>query len=236
MRHDRRFSRRPSRGSRAARRAVRRAAAAIVLIGWAAGPLAAQESFRRPEPPTPKLQLSVFGGALTPLPKLNDDGTNSAELSATVGGGAELDAWLANGFGIGVQAWFSSPDVTRRTIDPTSRFPVPTELGSVDYIAATINLMYRPHLTGAAAIIRPYFAIGGGLRRLDFEPIAVTVGEDETSAVGTIAAGAHVALWEAVSFRFEARDYLSSFDSTAFPESKLQNDLVVTAGIGVALR
>jgi len=214
------------------RTAAGRCLAGALMLALTAGPLAAQDG----EPRAPKLQLSVFGGAYTPLPKLADGGTNSAELSATVGGGVELDAWFPSGLGLGVQGWFAKPDITRRTIDPTSGFPIPTELGSVDYIAATINVMYRPRLSGAAAIIRPYFAVGGGIRRLDFDPGAISVGEDETKAVGTLAAGAHVGVWNSVSFRFEARDYVSSFDSRAFPESKLQNDIVVSFGFGIALR
>lgn len=182
------------------------------------------------------LELTGFVGALTPLAKLADSGdTIRAELSTKVAFAAELDYWLGS-FGIGVVGHYSNPELTIQ-IAPSDGgdFPTALQLGGVDYFTLTGNLLWRPVLEGSAAVVRPYFGIGAGIASITY-PTSEDYPEisDETRFTGSLVGGAQVALRRGWFVRLDIRDYISSFDTEPFRESKMQHDLVTSIGVGYA--
>ncbi|MFQ5689776.1 MAG: hypothetical protein ACE5HQ_05840 [Gemmatimonadota bacterium] len=189
-----------------------------------------------PEPFEPsRIDLVVFGGALTPLSDLTkDENSFGTVITAAASLGAEGTYWFENGFGVAVQALYAPADLR---ITPTSfQGAVPPDLGSADYIAAAASLRYRLRLEGVAEIVQPYFGLGAGIRHLSVDAIASPEVDDVTDPVATAAAGAFVTVSRLFKFRFELRDWVSSFDTPTNGDSRIQNDISVTIGVGVKLR
>lgn len=179
-------------------------------------------------------------GALTPLAQLAESDetitgdTVTAEFSTRIAFAAELDYWFGD-FGIGVVGGYSNPELTIQIAPPGDiGFSVPLQLGSTDYFMLTGNLMWRPGLSGSAAIVRPYLGVGAGMVSITYPKSDDFTIEDETRFTGTLLAGAHIALSKGWFFRVDIRDYISQLNTEPFQESKMQHDLVTSIGIGYA--
>ncbi len=199
--------------------------------------------------PSSSLELTGYVGALTPLADLASAGDSiSLEFSTKMAFSAGLDLWFPSGLGVGVLGGYSRPDMTVQLVLPPLGEGLPTRtrelnLGAADYWYAVGTLMYRPNLGGPAALVRPYFVAGGGVLHtaegagtveVDEGPIAISV-ESATKPVGVVGVGGHVLLGKSWFLRLEIRDYISSFDSEPFSDGKLQNDLISSFGVGLAL-
>ena len=224
-------------------RALRAAAGAmaVALAAVASVPPAhAQEEpdpFGRQAPPpeAATLEVSAFGGVLTPLSDLTDDPASfGTVLTAAPSIGAEAVLWFGEGFGAALQGVWAPADLEIRPTD----FPgaVPTELGGADWIAGTVRLLYRLELSGAARVIEPFAGVGVGLRHLDVDPQASPEVEDATDPVAAVGAGALVRVTPLWGVRLEVRDYVSSFESPATGDARIQNDLAVSIGAVLRLR
>jgi len=241
---------------RAARKsAVRAAVLAALLFVTMPRVAAAQQSplagenVYPPGEPTSSLELTGYLGALTPLVDLASAGDSiSLELSTKLAFSAGLDLWFPSGLGVGVLGGYSRPDMTVQLVLPSLGEGLPTRteelnLGAADYWYAVGTLMYRPNLGGPAALVRPYFLAGGGVLHtaegsgtvtVDESPITISV-ESATKPVGVVGVGGHVLLGKSWFLRLEIRDYISSFDSEPFSDGKIQNDLISSFGLGLAL-
>lgn len=183
------------------------------------------------EPRTTGPEVAVSGGVLAPLSLLSSsDVSFSTEVStsAAVSGGV---AWWLGAFGVEARGVWAP---ARLGLRPTGiGGAIPDNLGDAEYLAGTIDLVYRLRLAGPAGMVEPYVAAGAGVRRLELDPIARPEVRSTTDPVGTLAAGARVDLWRPVAIRFEVRDHVSRFDATETGSSKLQNDVLVTLGLTV---
>ena len=229
-------------GKAAGVRAVK-AGLGMALVGalLAPGVASAQESSiaeEQPEERRGSLELSGSLGVLTPLSSLASLDVQAvdtavvvrSDLSTTVAFVAELDYFFPNGLGIGVQGVYAGPDVTAQVVDTTAVPPAFVDLGTANYWAVSGNIMYRPHLTGPAALVTPYGAIGVGVRSLSFSQNGTLGLANSTDFMGTAALGAIVDLADWIGLRGELRYNLSSYKSPLTGGSNLQNDIIVSVG------
>ncbi|HKK07402.1 MAG TPA: hypothetical protein VKA44_00805 [Gemmatimonadota bacterium] len=177
-------------------------------------------------------ELFAIGGGLAPLARLSSDpGSFATEVSSAPVVGGAGGYWLPDGLGLGVQVLYAPANLN---VLPTAfQGPIPTGLGDARYLAATAELRYRLRPAGPAGVLAPYIALGGGIRRLEFDAIAHMDVQDTTDPVGTAALGVETGLIGPVAMRLELRDYVSSFDASATGESHIQNDVLITVGLGV---
>jgi len=199
----------------------------------APGALNAQSSDENP--PTTGLEFGASIGVLTPLAKLADSGdTIRAEFSTKMSFGAELDYWFGAGFGIGIVGGYSRPELTLQVVEDVGAFPTAIDLGSVDLWTAGANIMWRPELSGSAATVRPYFGGGVALVSVTYPTGGPLEVEDESRLAGTILGGAHVVITGGWFARLDVRDYISTFDTAPFDETKTQHDLITSVVVGYA--
>jgi hypothetical protein len=204
-------------------------------------PLAGENVYPAGEPSS-SLELTAWVGVLTPLGDLasQEDGV-SAEFSTQLAFSLGLDLWFPSGLGIGVLGGYSRPDFTYQLLPAGGTFPVELDFGATDYVYGVGTLQYRPNLGGPAALVRPYFLAGGGVLHTgsaagSSEDGEITFSMDgRTRPVGVIGFGGHVLLGKSWFLRLEIRDYVSSFDSEPFEDAELQNDLIASFGLGIAL-
>lgn len=197
--------------------------ATLLLVFASAAP--AQE----PRPNGP--EVSVSGGVLAPLSLLSSsDVSFSTEVStsAAVSGGF---AWWLGAVGVEARGVWAP---ARLGLRPTGiGGAVPDDLGDAEYLAGTLDLVYRLRLTGPARMVEPFVAVGAGVRRLELDPIARPEVRSATDPVGTLAVGTRVDLRPTMAIRLEVRDHVSRFDATETGSSKLQNDVLVAVGLSV---
>lgn len=180
------------------------------------------------------LELTGYFGAMLPLSKLaNRDDMFKAELSTKTAFGASLDYWFGGSWGIQVMGGIAQPDLTVSTVDPDTNFPLSVELGTVDFVHGEATILYRPQLTGAAAVLLPYFGVGVGMRKLNFPDESEFEDSDDVTFIVT--AGSHIRLGSRTFLRLDVRDLISSFDPGDLDESKLQNEVVLNIGLGIGL-
>jgi len=180
------------------------------------------------------LELTGYIGAALPLSQLANQGdTIKAEISTKPVFGASLDYRLSRNWGVQVMGGLGKPELTVSAVDPSSGFPVTTNMGSVDYLHAEATILYRPQLTGAAAVLLPYFGVGAGIRSLSFPDGSGFEDSDDVTLI--ITAGSHIKLNEHVHLRLDIRDLVSSFESAGLDDSRLQNEFLVNVGLGVGL-
>ncbi|MEN8144848.1 MAG: hypothetical protein ABFS14_07840 [Gemmatimonadota bacterium] len=214
------------------RRASRRTGliAALVIGGFAAAganPAWGQDS-------AGGVEIKPFVGLYSPLSSLADQGdTLQVEMSTAVAFGADVTYWLPSGLGVTGLFAYSSPDVTSQ--DLSMGFPIRVSFGNADVLFFGGSLMYRPNLSGAASIVRPYFGVGAGARRVTFPADPGLSFEDGTSVAGILSGGADVTLNDRVLFSLGVRDFISSFDDPVLDDSKRQHDIVLSAGFAVRL-
>jgi len=188
----------------------------------------AAELRREGRPDDGGLEVVGFAGFFTPLATLSDDpGSFATEMSSAgaFGGGA---GWWFGPIGVIGEFLYVPGDLTVRP----SEFggPIPNDLGDADYLAGTVNVAYRLRLPGPASVVEPYFALGGGLRDLSFDPIAQRDVSDATDPVGSVAAGTSTRIFEGGLLRFQIRDLISTFEAPGEGSSTIQNDIVVSIG------
>lgn len=192
-------------------------------------------------------ELTGYLSLLTPLSDLASSGDSlSLEFSTDIAFGLGLDYWFPSGLGIGIMGGYSQPEMTvQRVLPPVSPgLPTLTEelnLGATDYAYGVATLMYRPNLQGGWGMVRPYFVAGGGVLHTgdatgtnEDGSFSITV-DSQTKPVGVVGLGGHILLGNSWFLRLEFRDYISSYDQERFDDSKLQNDLVSSVGIGLTL-
>lgn len=227
----------PSTAALRPRGALGLAAAALLL--WPAplsgqaspGPGPGPEERRRPT-----VEATVFGGVLAPLRRLTaDPQTFETEISSSGLVGAEMTWWSAGRLGLAAQFVWAPARLSLIPTDFTGALP--EELGDADYLAASGDVRYRlPVPPEVADLLRPYLALGAGVRRLGVDPIASPEVEDATDPMATAAAGSHVRLGADLGLRVEVRDRLSLYHGPTSGEGRLQNDLAITVGLGMDLR
>jgi hypothetical protein len=180
------------------------------------------------------IEIKPFVGLFSPLSSLADQGdTLQVELSTAGAFGAEVTYWLPGGLGVAGLVTFSSPEVTSQ--DLSMGFPVRISFGNGDILFFGGSLMYRPNLSGAASIVRPFFGVGAGARRVTFPTDPGLAFEDATSVAAILSGGADVTLNDRVLFSLGVRDFVSSFDDPVLDSSKRQHDMVLSAGFAVRL-
>jgi len=210
--------------------------AALAIALGSARPAVAQ-SEENAAPRRNHVELTAFVGAFTPLSDLaTDAATTSAEISTDVAVGGAIAYWLPSGLGFELQGQFVPAELTVQQVPGGGGRPTTTDLGNADYIAGTINLIFRPNLRGPLQVLLPFVEVGAGVRRLNVDAQASSITNDATDAIGTVAGGTFTRLSDRLSLRFEVRDYISSFATDNFTDSKLQNDVTVSFGLTAALR
>jgi hypothetical protein len=205
------------------------------------------ENVYPPMADTRGFEITGYLGVLTPLADLASAGDSlSLEFSTDLAFGLGLEYWFASGLGIGVSGGYSQPEMTvQRVLPPVSPgLPTLTEelnLGGTDYVYGVATLMHRPNLQGSWGLVRPYFLAGGGVVHSgsatgtnEDGDFSFTV-ESDTRPAGVIGVGGHILLGNSWFLRLEFRDYISSFSQDRFADSKLQNDLVSSIGVGLTL-
>ena len=180
------------------------------------------------------VELTGYIGAILPLSQLANQGdTVKAEISTKPVFGASLDYRLSGNWGVQVMGGFGRPELTVSAVDAGSGFPVTINMGTVDYLHAEATILYRPQLTGAAAVLLPYFGVGAGIRSLSFPDGSGFEDSDDVTLI--ITAGSHISLSERVHLRLDIRDLVSSFESAGLDDSRLQNEFLINVGLGIGL-
>lgn len=180
----------------------------------------------------PRLHATAFAGVLAPLARLTTDPqTFETEVSSSAMAGAEVGWWPRRRLGLAVQAAWAPAKLSLIPTDFTGALP--GELGDADYLVGSVEARYRLPLPPEVSLVRPYVALGGGLRRLDVDPIASPEVTDATDPMATAAAGAHVRLGGGVDLRIELRDRVSVYGSPTGGGDRVQNDLGITVGLGI---
>lgn len=218
-------------GRTGGRAATIAAIAALSLPAAAAG----QQTMDIPSQPAASstVELTGYVGALLPMSRLGAEGDSlQAELSTRPAFGASLEFWFGGGFGLGIMGGYANPSLGLTSADADTGAQTQVALGTVDYLHGEALLLWRPELTGAAAVLLPYFGAGAGVRHLGFESDSGF--EDTSDLVLVLNIGAHVQISEAVHMRLDVRDLISSFQGP-FEDSDQQHDLFVQVGFGIGL-
>lgn len=202
-------------------------ALALVLLLLAARPVRAQAPGSQPER-GPVVSLS--GSVLTPLTSLTEsDVTFDTELSSSAGFSGGLTWWLEEHLGVAGRGTWAPAKLNLRGVPPGAA--VPDDLGDADYLAGTLEVRYRFLPGGAASVLEPFVALGGGVRHLSLEPVALPEARSATDGVLTAAGGTLVRVWERTSLRVELRDLVSEFDATETGSGLWQHDVLVSVGV-----
>lgn len=179
--------------------------------------------------------VTAFAGLLAPLNDLTADPTSfGTAVTSSVALGVEAAFWLGRRWGVGLQGVYAPADLSLKP-SPEFQGVVPENLGGADYLAGGVSVLHRFSFAGPATVIEPYFGAGLGVRRLSVDPIAQPEVEDRTGVAGTLTGGAFVPISRVWAVRLEVRDWVSSFESPTTTESRLQNDIAVTVGLGAAI-
>lgn len=213
-------------------------AAALLLLLLLPAPLAGQgppgAAPAGGERAVPTVEVAAFGGILAPLARLTTDPESfETEVSASGLVGGDVTWWVAGRLGLSGRVAWAPAELTLIPTDFTGALP--DELGDADYLSGTAEVRYRLPVPAEAELLRPYLALGGGVRRLSVDPIAEPEVTDATDPVATAAAGSHVRLGSALDLRFELRDRVSRYRSPTTGEERIQNDLSVTVGLAAGL-
>lgn len=179
--------------------------------------------------------MTLAGGVLTPLADLTSDPESFGTAVTTAAAlSVGLSWWTAPRWGVGLEATYAPADLRIRPTD--FQGVIPESLGSADWWSATVNLMHRFPLRGAASVAEPYLAVGAGVRHLSVDEIAAPEVQNATDPVGTVAAGMGLRLDRVLSLRLELRNRMSTYTSPRTDEARFQSDLTVGVGLGIQLR
>ena len=176
-------------------------------------------------------EFTGFVGVLQPLSNLTENpSTYGTTIPPDVLMGGEVTWWASSAVGVGIMGLYSP--ATLNPVQATGPGRGIGRLGELEYMTAMANLTFRLRSAGATGLLEPYASVGAGLRRLRFAARAVPE-ISATDPAATVAAGLRVALSPSVWLRAEVRDMASFYISRATDESKLQNDVVITLGLGI---
>ena len=176
-------------------------------------------------------EIVGFVGVLQPLSNLTEDPTTfGTTIPPDVLMGGEVTWWASSAVGIGIMGLYSPATLNPVQASGLGRGGI-GRLGELEYMTGMANLTFRLRSSGAAGLLEPYASVGAGLRRLRFAARAVPE-ISATDPAATVAAGLRVALSSSVWLRAEVRDMASFYISRATDVSKLQNDVVITIGLG----
>jgi hypothetical protein len=180
------------------------------------------------------VQFAAFVGWVAPISNLTDNADNfSTVMNPYVAFGAEAMYWMSETFGIGLLGLFAPSELHATQVQPGVEV---LDLGNANYLAAVANAVYRVPVSGTASAVQPYFAAGFGIRHLDLDDTLATEAASSTDPTGSIAAVAWIPLSGSVALRAELRDFVSFFESPINGDSKLQNDIAISIGIGTRIR
>jgi len=180
----------------------------------------------QPAAPTrPALEVAVLGGSIVPLGNLieNRDGIN-AKLSSNGAVGGELALWLPSGVGVAGSVLYSQVSVV--ATPGANGFALTSGgLGNARYVAALAEVRYRYATSGAHSVIEPYWSVGGGIRRISFDPIAAPDLTTASNFVFTTALGTYANVsprWGLrLDLRFLAGRYSEGISDTNLSETDL---------------
>jgi len=178
------------------------------------------------------VEFFAVAGVLQPLANLTTNPTSfGTQISPSLTYGGELTFWSSDLLGIGIMGAYAPAGMSAFTTQLSS--PAPTDLGSTDYMAGLLNLTFRINSSGSASALEPYFTIGGGVRRIlvdgTFDPEVTSSTDPAATAALGIRVPAIAGLW----FRGELRNIASRYKSPVTGEMSLQNDILITVGIGL---
>lgn len=216
---------------------AKRATLGLALTLWlGVGPAAAQMTDEADEElagPT-GFQIGAFVGWVSPLSNLTENPDAFATVvNPYVAFGGEAVYWLTSTFGIGAFGLFAPSQLRATQLqDPTAS----VDLGNANYITAVVNAVYQIPVSGTATPVRPYFALGAGIRRLDLDETQATEAGSSTDPVATLAAGVRIPFSAGIALWTELRDFASYYESPITGDSKLQNDIAITVGVGTRIR
>lgn len=177
-------------------------------------------------------EFAVSGLVLAPLARLSESEVSfDTEVSSAVGMSIGIGWWPRRHLGVAARGVWGPAELDLRGVSPGAA--VPDDLGSAEYMAGTLELIYRLRPGGAASLLEPFLALGAGVRDLSLQPQASPEARSATDLAGSVAVGTYVRIWDRTSLRFEARDLVSEFDATETGRSKLQNDIAVSVGLSV---
>ncbi len=214
------------------------AVAALLALVATTSSLAAQvpaATGRSEVDPSRSIDVTAFFGWISPLSNLTEDPASfDTTISPYIAVGADAVYWLSRNLGVGVTGLWVPADLQIR---PTEfQGAVPSDLGDVTYLSALANVVYRIRVSGTSSPVEPYFALGAGVRHLSVDEIAKPEVDTATDLAASLAAGVRVAVWRGLVMRAEVRDVSSFFESPTTGDSRLQNDIAVTVGLGTRLR
>ena len=208
----------------------------LALTVWLGGaPAVAQVADEADEGPDPIVfEIGAFLGWVSPLSNLTEDpGAFGIVMNPYVAFGAEAVYWLTRTFGIGAFGLFAPSELqATQPEDPTAL----VDLGNANYITAVANVVYQIPVSGSANLVQPYFALGAGIRHLDLDETLATEAASSTDPVATLAAGVRIPFSTRITLWTELRDFASYFESPVTGDSKLQNDITITLGVGTRIR
>lgn len=209
----------------------------LALTLWIAGPGSAQMEDDADEAAADRTGLDVgaFVGWISPLSNLTEDpdAQFATVVNPYVAFGGEAVYWLNRTVGIGVFGLFAPSELeATQLVDPDT----PTDLGDANYVTAAANIVYRIPVSGTSTPVRPYFALGAGIRHLDLDETLAAGAQSSTDPVATLAAGVRIPLSARILLWSELRDVASYYESPVSGDSKLQNDVAITVGLGTRIR
>jgi hypothetical protein len=202
----------------------------VALALLLAGPANAQTAFEETGDKGFELLGSI--GLLTPVANLTEDpATFGATINVNVIYGLDAIFWTSQRFGVGATGWYSPARLQPRDL-PQGAPEV--DLGKADYAVGTLQAIYRFVGSGSQSPLEPYLAAGAGVRHLSVSEAANPEVEDSTDPAGTVAGGVRLqGVISKMMIRLEIRDNFSMYESPTTGESRLQNDVVLTFGVGV---
>ncbi|MDX1578587.1 MAG: hypothetical protein R3266_08880 [Gemmatimonadota bacterium] len=182
--------------------------------------------------PSP-FEVQGFVGVLQPLANLSENpDAFGTVLTPNVAFGAEATLWVSPRLGLSAGGVLSPTDLDAFATQAPGTIELPEDLGSATWAAGTVSLTYRIVTSGSAGSVEPYFALGGGIRHVSFDEIAEPEAESATDPAATLAAGLRIEVLDGLLMRIEVRDVASFYASPVTDEDKLQNDVLVTLGLG----
>lgn len=204
--------------------------AVVALLMTAGAPVTAQASFQ--ESGDSGFELLGAIGLLTPVGNLTADPASfGTTINVNIAYGLDAIYWTSRNWGFGGTGWYSPAQLQARDIPQGSIEP---DLGTADYAIGTLQAIYRIKGEGSRSPLEPYFAAGGGVRSISVGAKAQPQVESSTDIAGTIAGGVRLeGVISKMMIRLEIRDNISTYKSPTTGESRLQNDLIASFGIGV---
>ncbi len=187
-----------------------------VLAGPLAGPLAAQDM---------EFAVSAFGGAYIPTGEIAD---------VVIRGGStflDLEQQASIALGGRLSVWFSRLGVEAEGVYALSNVDLPiSDEGSANVYMGSLNVLYMI-FQAPFSPLSIHVSGGGGL--VSHSGNFYTNVQEKTDPAGVVGLGARFGLGPVANVRFDIRDYIYSFqpDAGGTRDSKLQNDILVTAAV-----